>query len=258
MCVGVYKIQNTVSGKYYIGSSKNVFNRMRQHFSALRNNRHHCIGLQNSFNQHGFDAFAFCLLSICYSIDDAHKQEEILLGVHYGTKYCLNSSPLVELPFHHKHVRERARQTALKSEKYKTSHREVCLKRNSDPTFKARLVAGIRASKKHKEATSKNASTVLQRPDVIAKNREILRNSERQKEAARKQAALLNTPEMRKKNLEATSCKVVGTSLTTGKSVFFDSQSEAARWVGCYSSNISMCCKGDIASVKGYKWKKRP
>jgi hypothetical protein len=164
---------------------------------------------------------------------------------------------LAKLPFTHKHFREKALQTALTSEKYKQSHRDVCLKRNADPLFIAKLKQAIRNSAKHKEATSKNARTILQRPDVIAKNREALKNSVAQKNAARKVAAYLNTPEMKAKNLQAISCKVIGTNIDTGEKVIFESQSAAARWASCSSTNISMCCCGKQKQAKGYVWEKK-
>lgn len=34
----------------------------------------------------------------------------------------------------------------------------------------------------------------------------------------------------------------------------FDSQREAAKYIGCCSSNISECCKGKRKQVKGFKW----
>lgn len=34
----------------------------------------------------------------------------------------------------------------------------------------------------------------------------------------------------------------------------FDSQGEAAKYIGCCSSNISECCRGKRKQVKGFKW----
>jgi GIY-YIG catalytic domain len=45
-CAGVYAIRHIPSGQEYIGSSKRIRARVKQHFSALRNNRHHAYKLQ--------------------------------------------------------------------------------------------------------------------------------------------------------------------------------------------------------------------
>ena len=44
---GVYKI--TFKDKCYIGSSKNLYNRLTQHISHLRNNKHHSKYMQRCF-----------------------------------------------------------------------------------------------------------------------------------------------------------------------------------------------------------------
>lgn len=38
--VGVYQLRNTLNGNIYIGSSKDLGSRIRQHFSDLRRGRH--------------------------------------------------------------------------------------------------------------------------------------------------------------------------------------------------------------------------
>jgi group I intron endonuclease len=59
---GIYQIVNTKNGKSYIGSSKNIKLRFGIHKSALKNNRHHCVHLQRSYNKHGIDTFKFDIL----------------------------------------------------------------------------------------------------------------------------------------------------------------------------------------------------
>lgn len=56
---GIYRIVNLKNKKSYIGSSKNIIRRWYIHKSALKNNRHHCIYLQRSWNKHGAQTFKF-------------------------------------------------------------------------------------------------------------------------------------------------------------------------------------------------------
>jgi group I intron endonuclease len=51
-CAGIYKI-TAPNGKCYVGSSKDMLFRARQHGSKLRSNKHTNQYLQNSFNKYG-------------------------------------------------------------------------------------------------------------------------------------------------------------------------------------------------------------
>lgn len=57
--MGIYKITNSVNGKLYIGSSKDINKRWKKHFSDLKNNKHHSKYLQNAWNKYGEDNFRF-------------------------------------------------------------------------------------------------------------------------------------------------------------------------------------------------------
>ena len=56
---GIYKIYCKDTNKYYIGQSVNVKNRLNQHLSELKNNKHINQELQEDFNACGEDAFIF-------------------------------------------------------------------------------------------------------------------------------------------------------------------------------------------------------
>lgn len=65
MNCGVYTITNTVTGKQYIGSTKNFSNRFNSHLCALNGNKHHSVKLQRAWNKYGANAFEFKKLIIC-------------------------------------------------------------------------------------------------------------------------------------------------------------------------------------------------
>lgn len=65
MTSGVYCIRNIISGKIYIGSSVNIEFRWLNHQSGLKNNKHHSIHLQQSWNKYGENNFELTLLEIC-------------------------------------------------------------------------------------------------------------------------------------------------------------------------------------------------
>ncbi len=56
---GIYEIKNLKTGRSYIGSSKNMFKRFKEHLTALRRGNHINVHLQRSFDKHGEDLFKF-------------------------------------------------------------------------------------------------------------------------------------------------------------------------------------------------------
>lgn len=62
---GIYKITNTVNGKFYIGSSKNIKRRWLEHKNQLQENRHANDHLQRSWNKYGADCFCFEIIEEC-------------------------------------------------------------------------------------------------------------------------------------------------------------------------------------------------
>jgi group I intron endonuclease len=75
---GVYKIRNTVSGKFYIGSSVCIRKRFAQHRSALNRGSHQNSHLQFSWNKYGKSVFEFEVLLVC-SPEKMRFYEQILI-----------------------------------------------------------------------------------------------------------------------------------------------------------------------------------
>lgn len=65
MTIGIYKIQNKINGKVYIGQSQNVEFRCKEHREILRKNSHRNHKIQNAWNKDGEDNFTFELLEEC-------------------------------------------------------------------------------------------------------------------------------------------------------------------------------------------------
>ena len=61
----IYKIQNTINLKLYIGSSSNIKSRFYNHKLELNKNKHHCSHLQNAYNKYGKENFIFVKLLEC-------------------------------------------------------------------------------------------------------------------------------------------------------------------------------------------------
>ncbi len=62
---GIYKITNTVNGKFYIGSSTDVARRFNEHRSRLNKAVHKNPILQRAWHKHGPDKFTFEVVEEC-------------------------------------------------------------------------------------------------------------------------------------------------------------------------------------------------
>lgn len=74
---GIYKITNIKNNKIYIGSSKNILQRWRNHIKELESNKHKNIYLQNDWNEFKKENFIFEVLKECaeeirYSVEQEY------------------------------------------------------------------------------------------------------------------------------------------------------------------------------------------
>jgi group I intron endonuclease len=56
---GIYIIRHGFSGRYYIGSSKHIERRLKEHRRLLQQGKHHCRRLQAAWVKFGAGAFGF-------------------------------------------------------------------------------------------------------------------------------------------------------------------------------------------------------
>lgn len=89
---GIYCIENTKNKKVYIGSSKNIYQRLLKHFALLRHNKHQNGHLQNAWNKYGEDVFRWYVLEFC-SEDKLTETEQLCIDL-FGAEY--NITRIVE------------------------------------------------------------------------------------------------------------------------------------------------------------------
>lgn len=72
---GIYKIENLVNGKIYIGQSKHIKQRWSEHKKELKANKHANSYLQRSWNKYGEEKFSHVILEECAEsvLDDREK-----------------------------------------------------------------------------------------------------------------------------------------------------------------------------------------
>jgi group I intron endonuclease len=90
---GVYKLENLVNGKFYIGSTGLSFKeRFKQHSWELRCKRHKNPYLQNAWNLYGKDNFKAEILEFCEK-DKCGEYEQHLLDEHFPKGVLYNINP---------------------------------------------------------------------------------------------------------------------------------------------------------------------
>ena len=96
MGCGIYKIQNIIDGKIYIGSSINLSKRLQNHKIMLSGGYHDNRYLQNSVTKYGIDSFIFEIIELCGEDElvkrenhfiDFYKSNETLFGYNLA-KVC--------------------------------------------------------------------------------------------------------------------------------------------------------------------------
>lgn len=85
----IYAITHIENGRRYIGSSVDVTYRWIKHRSELKNNRHHCKYLQNSWNKHGKETFSFSIIDQLPTND--RVQRALLELKHIAAAPCYNA-----------------------------------------------------------------------------------------------------------------------------------------------------------------------
>ena len=93
---GIYKIENSENGKFYIGSSVDMRERFYNHRSQLNGNIHDNQYLQRAWNKYGEPNFKFVVVKECRP-SDLITEEQKELDAHFGKDYCYNLSPSADV-----------------------------------------------------------------------------------------------------------------------------------------------------------------
>lgn len=94
--IGVYKIKNVLTDKYYIGYSQDINKRFKTHKNQLNRDKHPNIILQRSYNKYGIENFNFEIIDICETKKEACEKEleylsnieirRFLYNMHYNNE----------------------------------------------------------------------------------------------------------------------------------------------------------------------------
>lgn len=171
--MAVYRILNLVSGKFYIGSSANLYERWRTHRKKLRSNTHPNPHLQASWNKHGEDLFKFEILAEFESLQDMFVCEEGLIDTHIDDPLCMNVSRWTDTPMRGRTGQAHPNYGKKLTEKQKRHISEATKKQwqTSDP----------RTGKKHSEETRVKISAKVQAALDVGKGGKFIPSEETRK-----------------------------------------------------------------------------
>lgn len=93
---GVYEILNSKNKKVYIGSSKDIERRIKDHKYKLKNGIHHNYKLQNDWNKYGEDVFSWSVLKEC-DLSDLFKYEKEYIDNKDSIKNGYNIAPILNV-----------------------------------------------------------------------------------------------------------------------------------------------------------------
>lgn len=87
---GVYKIINTINGKFYVGSSKNIPSRISRHFYELKRNSHHSAYFQRAYNKYGKENFIHEVVLECDNF--VEEEQKILDNLDWSLSYNVSKA----------------------------------------------------------------------------------------------------------------------------------------------------------------------
>jgi len=121
---GVYMIRNVYNGKRYIGSTGDLFYRLKSHKNKLLINKHSNKHLQYAINKYGIDCFDFQILKFVQLCEQycLIKYEQYYIDF-FKPEY--NIQPFAYLNRGYKHTKEAIEKIRLSGIGRKTNNKEV-------------------------------------------------------------------------------------------------------------------------------------
>lgn len=152
---GVYKMSNCITNDFYIGSSRNIYNRYYSHIDRIKTNDHDNSKIRSHSVLHGVKSFIFEVLEYC---DESimHAREQYYCDL---LKPTYNAWANVLSPKGFKHSSESIEKSSSKrkgfkmSEEQKQKLREAWKLRRLRPDGVEALRMLNRSGKKHSEET---------------------------------------------------------------------------------------------------------
>lgn len=165
--IGVYKISNIKNGRYYIGYSKHIERRFKEHKRKFKNNCHDNSHFQHSYNKYGETNFIYEIIHFCDTIDQAKElelkylQDKSIRDNLYNLNYDNHADGHFENNLNKEELRKKISDSA--KEKFK----------KMSPEERSTIYG--RTGKKHTEETKEKLRNIFKGRIVSAETKEKLR-----------------------------------------------------------------------------------
>ena len=116
---GIYKI--TINNKIYIGSSKNIKNRLNTHLKTLKNKTHHNHTMQNLYNKYGIDNIYFEVIETCLEENRISREKYYINSIKPYINHILDPENIIR-------DKEYKHRISISKKKYYETHSPVNIK----------------------------------------------------------------------------------------------------------------------------------
>ena len=248
---GIYQITNTITGKFYIGSAKNIKERWNSHKSELRRNTHCNYRLQNSWNKYGESAFKFSVLDICDE-ENRFELEQFYLDETqcYLSEIGYNIARIVECPPMTEESRKRQSESLKSNTEFMNYCSKFMTKLHADPETQQKIINAIKSSEKCKENLQKlneSEEHKQQVQDLLKQLHSDPKIQDMVKNLANKN--IKSESWRNKKNVKYIICM----NENFVPVYLFNSLTKAGNFVGSFHDTIKIYCENGKL-FKGYHW----
>lgn len=265
--VGIYSITNTANGKRYIGQSTDIYGRMSNHKTRLKQNSHKNRSMQEDYNE-SKDLFLFETLCYCGK-DDLDDMEKHYISLYQSTNpehgYNIESGG-----YHHRDMSESTRKKL--SERFSNGRANFLGKKHS-PESLAKMSQSHKGHKLSEETKRRMSEAQKNRKPISEHTRKLLSEAKRgqnhhfygktfsDEHKAKLSAANSGsgnpmygkTQTQRARRLIAIrKCKPV-VCVETGE--IYESTLEASDKTGACRSDIGKACNGQLSTCAKKHWR---
>lgn len=234
---GIYKIENTITHKVYIGQSCDIYTRWQHHIGRLKIGKHYNSHLQKSWDKYGSENFSFEILERCNK-EQIDNRERFYIKKYNSTNYEYGYNLESGGSLYKTHSEETKRKIS-EGNKGKT-----CSDESKKRMSEIQKVA--QRGKKLSDVTKRKIGEALKgrvySDETIEKFRELHKRENL-------------SYETRKKISEAAYKKVIQLTKDGNIVAEFDAIKFAEESTGINHSHISNVCKGKRKTAGGYIWK---
>ena len=259
---GIYKIENLINRKVYIGKSKDVDLRIKQHLEKLILNKHKNKHLQNAWNKYSEENFKFEIIEECDE-NKLNEREIYWIAIFKNNSYNLTSGgdggdTFSKRDFISKEITRSKLSNTQKNRLKKGISNETRLKMASSKfgntwnigrkhTQESINIMRLRKLGKKRKPFKRSSPSIETRQKISLGNKG-KHSINYQSAEIRKQSS-----ERMKKNNPARKSPVLQFDLDNNLLNEFNSIKEAKLYTGIVA--ISDCCRGLQKTAGGYIWK---